>query len=355
MDPIERTVTSDEYQGVFMKYMRLFLWGLFLLGGSLLGGSLLGGSLVSEVVAQTFPRYSFPIDETRQEFLKPNAFIPVQRPLDSENRLSLELQVPHFLMFREKPLPVTLILNNNSDEPSPALHSAVVEIWDGSQARDSFQLHPRSAVTDSEGNSMDVSASNDSTQKVFWYGEYPAQPDKTKEWGIELTLKTKVVVEGFGEMGLTALIHYVPSIASVVGVQQVFIEKSDLVVPLEFSVKEAGLYKVSANVFSEKGRPIAHLTQRQRLQLPGGVIPLKICVEVLKHKKAMGSYLLEDILITRLPQKLGGPKAYGEASSQSVTIPAFDFSQYPEPECPQEKGKVRKLNLKKLFPQMDPP
>ena len=312
-----------------------------------------------------FPRYSQPLYENSAEWLKPFAFLPVRRPLGGG--WNGEIRMDSFLNFHEAPLKFTLVLyppsgsapnaGDNSNSPnSPNLPNSIsnmvkVEILDGGNGigsgriRASASMRPVAISPDGEWHWTTTFASID--------------PLQAASWSRELTVRVSLSGADLPETSLTGSFDFTKSIASVAGSKQAFINDADLVIPLKLTLAEGrpGFFKVTANLFTTDGKPVAHLTSRQRLEAKEGtspIMPMLACASVFQHRQTEGPYVLRDIILIRMPDKLGGQKAYGDASGFNVEIPNQPLDTFTSKKCVGSGVKQKWNTVRELIKNLPP-
>ena len=262
-----------------------------------------------------FPPYSMPLSENNHDLLNPYEFVPTKRPLDNENKFSFELKVSRYVLFNGSPIPITLTLLSNQSAPLPAVQSLKVDLL---SAGVSVATIPLALTTD------------ESTQKVYSANYLPSS-SAAAQWKPELSIRVVIKLQGRSETGLVESFQYIQPVAKVTGIGPEKIEGPNLYIPLLMDSKQAGRYKIEANLFTSTGSPVSHLVSRASLPAGAGMMPLRVHVVTLKDKQAAGPYVLKDILVQRLPDELGGDSAYGAAPADAeYKIKGFALDRYSQ-------------------------
>ena len=285
-----------------------------------------------------FPPYSMPLSVNNHDLLNPYEFVPTKRPMDNDNKFSFELKVSRYVLFHGSPIPVTLTLQSNQNEPLPEVQSLKVDLLN---AGVSVATIPMALST------------NEPKQKVYSASYLPNSADAAK-WRSELSVRVNIKLQGRQETGLVESFQYIQPVAKVTGIGAEKIEGPNLYFPMLMDAKQAGRYKVEANLFTATNTPVSHLVSIGSLASGAGTIPMRVHVVTLKEKQAPGPYLLKDILVQRLPDELGGDSAYGSAPSDAeYKIKGFPLDKYSQEKYtdPVLQEKLKFLEQLALPPQ----
>ena len=262
-----------------------------------------------------FPPYSMPLSENNHDLLNPYEFVPTKRPLDNDNKFSFELHISRYVLFHGAPIPVKLTLQSNQNEPVPEVQSLKVDLLSGGVAVATIPM---------------ALSTNEAKQKVYSANYQPASADAA-QWKPELSVRVTIKLQGRQETGLVESFQYIQPVAKVTGIGPEKIEGPNLLIPLLMDAKQAGRYKVEANLFTAAGSPVSHLVGRANLSAGTGTMPMRVHVVTLKEKQAPGPYVLKDILVQRLPDELGGESAYGAAPADAeYKIKGFALDRYSQ-------------------------
>jgi len=262
-----------------------------------------------------FPPYSMPLSENSHDLLNPYEFVPTKRPLDNDNKFSFELHISRYVLFHGAPIPIKLTLQSNQNEPVPEVQSLKVDLLSGGVAVATIPM---------------ALSTNEAKQKVYSANYQPATADAA-QWKPELSVRVNIKLQGRQETGLVESFQYIQPVAKVTGIGPEKIEGPNLFIPLLIDAKQAGRYKVEANLFTAAGSPVSHLVGRANLSAGTGTMPMRVHVVTLKEKQAPGPYVLKDILVQRLPDELGGESAYGAAPADAeYKIKGFALDRYSQ-------------------------
>lgn len=156
---------------------------------------------------------------------------------------------------------------------------------------------------------------------------------------------------GTGERSasLIAPLRYDTAVARLTAVLPSHVEGPELVVPLQFSVRQPGYYFVEANLYSRQtNRPLLHLQSEGRLELPGGLQSLRAHIAALKAGGDEGPYLLKDFRIERAAEAGESADLPGSAPKQQYAVEGFSFSSYTDLPYEDPLAEERAEFLEKL-------
>ncbi|GAA3967476.1 hypothetical protein [Allohahella marinimesophila] len=204
----------------------------------------------------------------------------------------------------------------------------------------------------------------------------PAQPDVSGDGGLSSsdrgTLASAVIVPppgtatgelfvealarfstsaGTGERSasLIAPLRYDAAVAELSAVLPSHVEGPELVVPLQFVVRQPGYYFVEANLYSRQSNaPLLHLQSEGRLELPGGLQSLRAHIAALKAGGDEGPYLLKDFKIERAAEAGETADLPGSAPQQQYAVEGFSFSSYTDTPYEDPLAEERAEFLEKL-------
>ncbi|WP_028022882.1 hypothetical protein [Enterovibrio calviensis] len=268
-------------------------------------------------IAQTFeseldfPPYSQPILDSSSPYLTPNHFSVVEMPvLDGTD--SAALVMDKYRYFFPEPLSFKV-------KSGLAVQSMTFSLID---------TETRTVVaTGSSENHL---------------GEIPAK----ESWPANVRLRVLVQFDR-GEDVLTADINYQTPVAFVVGAQPAYVNGADWMIPLEIEAKEAGLYRLRANLYRSDGAPVAVLTNKQRLSSGDSVMEVKAHQSVFGG--VQGDYQLRDIQLERMSGVPGEETRYGVSNISVIELGEFDVNDLSiEPYVPSEQEQQQLLFLKSL-------
>ncbi|MAM86608.1 MAG: hypothetical protein CME36_04755 [unclassified Hahellaceae] len=156
---------------------------------------------------------------------------------------------------------------------------------------------------------------------------------------------------GTGERSasLIAPLRYDTAVARLTAVLPSHVEGPELVVPLQFTVRQPGYYFVEANLYSRQtNTPLLHLQSEGRLELPGGMQSLRAHIAALKASGDEGPYLLKDFRIERAAEDGESADLPGSAPKQQYAVEGFSFSSYTDLPYEDPLAEERAEFLEKL-------
>ncbi|USH01666.1 hypothetical protein K6Q96_12335 [Grimontia kaedaensis] len=266
------------------------------------------------MVAQTFeqelhyPPYSQPILSSDSPYLTPNRFAEVEMPiLDGQESAVLSLDKYRFFYPEAVPFKV------KSSLPVLGMRYSLLDI----------------------GSREEVASGNSENAD----GEM--QPDEAAS--SQLRLKVTVRFEGGSDV-LTADISYANPVAFVIGAEPAYTQQADWMIPISIDARKAGLYRLRANLYREDGRPVAVLTEKQKLSEGQGEILLKAHQSVFSGQS--GAYSLKDIQLERMSGRPGEETQYGVSKVGQIELGELDadiLNDLPYQPSEQERQQLQFL------------
>lgn len=252
-----------------------------------------------------FPPYSQPISENNLSYLEPNRFNVVDVPvLDGNSTASLSLDKFRFFY----PEPVTVTLNTKL---------AVSNIR--------FEFY--------EPTTKEVFASQQT-------GERSVTVTPDENWPQEIRVKAMVDFEQGSDILLTDFNFFVPA-AYLLSAGAPISQGADMVIPLMIDVKQAGIYRVRANLYSNDGKVIAALNSKSRLGQGQESFELKVHNSVLSGTD--GHYQLRNWVIEKMSGFPGEKASFGVSEQDAIILEPFDpasLSQEPYTPSPEEQQRL---------------
>ncbi|MDX3774636.1 hypothetical protein QE250_10970 [Chromatiaceae bacterium AAb-1] len=164
-------------------------------------------------------------------------------------------------------------------------------------------------------------------------------------WQGPLLVKVSFQAKGRKQQ-LQAGIFYSNPVATVIAVSEPGSAGSDLTIPVKLDVRQAGYYRLRANLFTADRQPLAVLTQTQYLQNGSGELVLKAHKSVLS---AEGPYLLTTLLLERRPAIPGEPTLYGDSAQAEYQLEVHSLSSLSnETWQPDEQERQRLQFLQQM-------
>lgn len=279
-----------------------------------------------------FPDYSMPLSNNDHDLLNPLEFIPVKRVFGEDKDFSYYAKLSSVLLFKGEAISVEFtIISTNPDRDVPIVQMVQAEIVDidkGQKIRASFDLIQSKSVYKKK-----------EFKKTFQpTGNYSS-------WGEAMTLKITFQMGSFDRQVIASTFYYADKSAEVIGIDKERVSGPHLVIPVNLKVFSKGLYKISANLFSENsGLPIAHLYGIKECKEGRDKIILKAHATVLREQKDPGPYVLKSMTVIRLSSVKKG-QGYGKGGKKTYIIGRHNLSHYSnEPYVnKEEEDKMKKL------------
>ncbi|WP_407332570.1 hypothetical protein [Enterovibrio sp. 27052020O] len=268
-------------------------------------------------IAQTFetelnyPPYSQPIVDLASPYLTPNHFSVVEMPV-LDGKHSAALVVDKYRYFYPEPIAFQV----KSGVPVEGMQFSLIDI---------------------DSREIVATGNSDNAQ-----GKLTAKED----WPANVRLRVKVQFDG-GEDVLTADVNYQNPVAYVLGAQPAYVQGADWVIPLDIDAKQAGLYRVRANLYREDGPPVAVLTSKQRLTEGESTIDVKAHQSVFGSER--GDYQLRDIQVERMSGFPGEETRYGVSNVSVIELGPFNANSLSQESYqPSDQERQQLLFLKSL-------
>nr|VVV04919.1 hypothetical protein AW0309160_02329 [Aliivibrio wodanis] len=268
--------------------------------------ALLSKSYANDVA---FPSYSTPLLSNDINYLEPNHFSVVDIPiLDGSHTASLSLKKYRF----DYPEPIVVTLNSDL-----GIDHIEYELFDPNTREPLLSRYSQELIT-----------------------EFTPK----KEWPQEVRIKATVsFIDGIDI--LTTDIQFSNPVAYVNSLDAPYSVGSDMILPLNLEVKEAGNYRIRANLYHVDGKPIASLNNKKEITQGKVVFELKAHQSVLKNQQ--GDLELRNITIERMSDFPGEKTRYGTSKDAVLSVLNFDISSLsdePYQMSEQEKKRLEFLN-----------
>jgi len=278
-----------------------------------------------------FPSYSKPLSKHDWAQLNPRPFVPHSVPLSGADSLSAEIVLDHFQTTREETLPV------------------LVKVYGESERVTGVQIN-LSNVNESQGSFVTTALSNveGETGEQWFQGEVKtAQLDKLSDG--DVLIQAQLSFEQAEPAAISATFLLSDSVATLVGLEDSFVDGSDLIIPLEFDVEEDGLYRIRANLFDKSSdEPISHLNASFRLSSLNSSGQFNVHASVLRHSGSAGPYVLKDFSVIKSPETPGQKSAFGHTNAEQYEVSGFDLDSYSREEYQDELTQKRLEFLQKM-------
>lgn len=272
-----------------------------------------------------YPAYSKPLEMTHWAQLNPLPFVPQSIPLSESSGLSAEIILPHFQITRDQGLNVQVVIHGGTSDISSVKATLA-------------QVHK----ADQEVVKMNLRSDGITSNEALYVGHVSSSKLESLEDG-EILVRAYVEHEYDRVSDLVATFALSSSVAKLTSVGSSYVDGADLVIPLEFDVEKAGLYRVRANLFDEEsGKPISHLNASFKLSSFLNKGNLKAHAATLRNAGSKGPYLLTNVSVIKAPERPGEKSAYGSTSAEQYVVSGFDLDSYSREEYQNS------LNTKRL-------
>ncbi|GAB3526991.1 hypothetical protein [Photobacterium alginatilyticum] len=255
-----------------------------------------------------YPPYSKPITASNKSYLEPNYYNVVDVPvLDGAHTASISLTKFRFFY----PEPVVVSLNTKL-----AVSNINYEFYEPT----SKQVL---AVEQTDNKTLVIQTSED--------------------WPQEIRIKATIDFEQGSDILTTDFNFFVPS-ALLLSVGAPTSEAADMLIPVQLEVKQSGIYRVRANLYSQQGDVIAALNGKSKLAEGTEELVLKAHHSVLSGTD--GLYLLKDWVIEKMSGFPGEKASYGISEQDTIPLAPFDLSalsQEPYSPSPEEQQRLEFL------------
>lgn len=171
---------------------------------------------------------------------------------------------------------------------------------------------------------------------------YHADLSASKDWQGPLKLEVSFRVNGQQQLLHTGIDYQQPT-AFVTGVADGYAASTDLVIPVKLQVEQAGTYRIRANLFSEKGMPLAHLVSSARLNSGDATLPLRAYKAVLAGIE--GPYVLKSVIIELRSPAPGEPNRYGRSEQAEYPVVFYGLSQLSDEPWQPDDSEVLRLQF----------
>ncbi|MDF1629886.1 MAG: hypothetical protein P1U78_08835 [Alcanivoracaceae bacterium] len=263
-----------------------------------------------------FPPYSQPLAEGDWGALNPRAFTPSERPLSNAPSLKVAIQLPQYVLDRNRDLPVTVVVASEGDSSN----SSLIKVT-GGQVLIQHSAGTTAAVPL-------VSATQQGNVETF-FATIPST-ELSSFMDTEVTVAAQLKLSDGQSSAVTAVAQLYQSTANLDYLGSAYVDGAHLVIPAHFAVMSPGYYRVQANLFSESGIPVSHLNASFLLSSDNDTGLMKVHATTLREKGIAGPYVLTDINVMRMPSAPGEQTQYGSAAETSYPVAGFPLNSYSE-------------------------
>ena len=266
-----------------------------------------------------FPNYSIPINEGQTDLLEPLQVRPVSLNIDPEATSHASLAPDSYVFFQGEPIKATL--STTGDVTAENVKIILVE---NNEKLASFSVQKNESG-------------------------FEAVLEKTEvEWSVDLHIRADFRFGEYGNVSILSPIKYSPDNGAITSVGSAYIDTVNLAVPVNLSINQAGRYRLSANLFDQNNRPLAHLNAKQNLKEGDNTWILNVHSEVLRASNQSGPYWVDTWQLTKLPERPGISTSFGKSEVGKTKVNGFPLSEYDDSPWQDPKDQARLEFLKKL-------
>lgn len=276
--------------------------------------ALVAQSYAAEVAT---PAYSRPLSSADTQLLAPNQFFAQTIPLTGGGSIRLEASQYRF----SYPEPVQVSLISQGIE----LNGVQVQLL----SQQSGELLASQALAGQDGRYDAVLAPETASEPgQGWDGE----------------LEVRFVFDARGEtQQLQTAIEYSQPVAEITGVGSPSPVGADLVIPLQLTVKQAGFYRLRANLFSDNGQPVAQLTATDKLSSGAQQLKLKVHKSVLAGRN--GPYWLRTFVLEQMSASPAEPTRYGKSAKPEYQVEYMSLDSLSDEPVEMSDEERQRLEL----------
>ncbi|WP_372625420.1 hypothetical protein [Arsukibacterium sp.] len=268
-----------------------------------------------------YPGYSRPLSPDDSHLLNPNNYVPQQVPL--EGGASAAIVLPKYRFSYPEPIPVALQVSGL------AIHSVSVQL----RSEQNDKLLSTDAMQNTAGAS-----SGQGIPEQNWQVEL----DPEDNWDGPLEVSVTFSANGREQTLKTGFVYSHP-VATITGVDSSRGAGSDMLIPVQLNVEQAGYYRLRANLFTEKRQPLALLTTTAKLSEGDTELVLRAYKPVLRQQE--GPYILSSFVLERRPAVPGELTRYGDSEQSEYPLEFFSLSQLTDEPFQASAEELQRLQF----------
>lgn len=255
-----------------------------------------------------YPVYSRPLTLDDSNLLNPNNYVPQQVPL--EGGASAAIVLPKYRFSYPEPVPVSLQVSG----------LAIYNV--------SVQLHNEQTnillSTEAMLNTAATAAGQGGAEQRSTEQNWQAALNPEANWDGPLQVSVTFSANG-REQTLKTGFFYSQPVATITGIGSSRGVGSDMLIPVQLNVEQAGYYRLRANLLTEQRQPLALLTATEKLSEGEGELILRAYKAVLRQQE--GPYILTSFVLERRPAVPGELTRYGDSEQSEYPLEFFSLSQ----------------------------
>lgn len=255
-----------------------------------------------------YPGYSRPLSEADSQLLNPNIY--VVQPVPLEGGASAAIVLPKYRFSYPETIPVSLQVSGLT------VHSVSVRLHSEQDAR----VLASEAMQNTVGHSAEQRGAEQKSNEQYWQAELNPEDD----WDGPLEVSVTFNADGREQTLKTGFVYSHP-VATITGVGSSRGVGSDMLIPVQLNVEQAGYYRLRANLFTAERQPLALLTATERLSEGKAELTLRAYKAVLRQQE--GPYILSSFVLERRPAVPGELTRYGDSEQPEYPLEFFSLSQ----------------------------
>lgn len=259
------------------------------------------------------PAYSRPLTADDTHLLKPNAYVP--QPVSLEGGASASVVLSQYRYSYPQAIDVKLEVNGLT------VSGATVQLKAESTMSDQVLANDAMLHTD-QG----------------WVAQLNAEP----EWDGPLQVSVTFRANGKQQTLNTGILYSNP-VATITGVEASRSSGSDMLIPVQLEVKQAGFYRLRANLYTEDNQPLALLIATEKLSAGSAEILLRAYKSVLRNES--GPYLLGTFVLERRAAIPGEQTRYGDSDKPMYELEYFALDQLTDEPWQPDAQELQRLQF----------
>ncbi len=259
----------------------------------------------------SFPAYSRPLTANDIALLQPNRYIVQQVPL--EGGASASIVLPKYRFSYPEAIPVTLQISGLT----------VADV--------SVQVTDEASASQLAADQMHAAGDN-------WIAELTAEDD----WNGALEISVSFSANGRQQVLKTG-IEYSHPVATITGVEPSRSAGSDMLIPVQLEVEQAGYYRLRANLFTAQRQPLAVLTGSEKLGRGSTEIILRVHKGVLAQQS--GPFILTTFTLEKRAAAPGELTRYGDSAEAEYLLEHFSLDQLSDAPWQPDEEELQRLQF----------
>lgn len=257
------------------------------------------------------PPYSRPLSPDDEHLLNPNRYIPQTVPL--EGGASASIVLPKYRFSYPEAVPVTLEVSG-------------LQVFDVSVK----------LVAEGAAGSSETAEMRGTPQR------YTATLSPEQDWNGAFEVQVSFSANGTTQVLKTGIEYHNP-VATIVGVADSRGVGTDMQIPVQLEVKQAGFYRLRANLYTEQRQPLALLTATEKLGSGKQELTLRAFKAVLRNNS--GPYLLGSFILEKRPAIPGELTRYGDSEQAEYKLEPFSLNQLSDEPWQPDEQELQRLQF----------